>query len=189
MGLKENTSAAHTKAHQTAFAQEMMSGNMSEEKYKKYLWNAYISYDILEDIALSMGVYGPIQEGDHRPLDGIIRQDRILADFKELGGDTNNPPALVAAVNEFKSYIVSELQDDVDGLTAQSFAWHNHLLTSGAETKSKVPGSGTMYGFEDALGTVAEVEADMKLRLKDSMTAEATKGFEYIERMFEQLDA
>jgi len=189
MGLKENTSAAHTKAHQTSFSQEMMSGNMSEDKYKKYLWNAYIAYDILEDIALSMGVYGTIKEGDHRPLDGVIRQDAILADFKELGGDPANPPALVAAVNEFKSYVVGTIQHDKDSLTAQSFAWHNHLLASGAEIKSKVPGSGSMYDFPDALGTVAEVQADFAIRTTEAMTAQATKGYEYIERMFEQLNA
>ena len=59
MSLASLTQAAHQNAERQEFAREMMSGKMSEEKYKTYLYNMWLVYDILEDVALSMGCFGP----------------------------------------------------------------------------------------------------------------------------------
>ena len=49
---------------------------MSEAKYKTYLYNMWLIYDILEDVALSMGCFGSedpkCPDDDPPPLDGLI---------------------------------------------------------------------------------------------------------------------
>ena len=100
MSLESLTQAAKQNADRTEFAREMMAGNLSEDKYKTFLWNAYLVYDILEDVAASMGAFAPMDPSmpaDDLPLDGLQQADDILADFVELGGDPDNPPATVQA--------------------------------------------------------------------------------------------
>ena len=43
--LASLTQAAHRNAERQEFAREMMSGNMSNEKYKTYLYNMWLVYD------------------------------------------------------------------------------------------------------------------------------------------------
>ena len=109
MSLQSLTSASQSNAESTSFAVEMGAGKLSNDKYQKFLWNMYTLYDIMEDVALSMGCFAPkdpqMPAGDE-PLDGLMQADDILADFKELGGDEANPPAVVEAVNEYISHII-----------------------------------------------------------------------------------
>ena len=83
MSLASLTKAAHQNAERQEFAREMMSGNMSEAKYKTYLWNMWLSYDILEDVALSIGCFGPNDPAisdNELLLDGHIQAHVIWAD-------------------------------------------------------------------------------------------------------------
>ena len=81
MSLESLTQAAKQNADRTEFAREMMAGNLSEDKYKTFLWNAYLVYDILEDVAASMGAFAPMDPSmpaDDLPLDGLQQADDIL---------------------------------------------------------------------------------------------------------------
>ena len=59
MSLQSLTSASQSNAESTSFAVEMNAGKLSNEKYLKFLWNMYMLYDIMEDVALSMGCFAP----------------------------------------------------------------------------------------------------------------------------------
>ena len=75
MSLASLTQATHQNAERTEFAREMMSGKMSNDKYTKFLWNAWLIYDLLEDVAMSMGVFAsvdPQMPADDLPLDGLV---------------------------------------------------------------------------------------------------------------------
>lgn len=191
MSLAELTYAAHQNAERQEFARKMMSGEISHEEYKTYLWNMYMLYDILEDVALSMGCFGPQDPSmpdDDLPLDGLTQADDILADFEELGGDPENPPALVPATEEYRSHIVKNCQHDTDKLMAHIYVRHMGDLSGGQMIKDRVPGSGRMYQFAEMNHSVEEMKELIRRRTNDGMAEEANKAFELSTKIFEQLN-
>ncbi len=191
MSLASLTQVAHQNAERQEFARKMMSGNMSTEEYKTYLWNMWLMYDVLEDVALSMGCFGPqdlSMPDDDLPLDGLIQADDIMADFVELGGDPENPPTEVDAVHEYRSHIVTQCQHDPDKLFAHIYVRHMGDLSGGQMIRSKVPGSGKMYAFEEMTHSVEEMKEMIRRRTHDGMADEANKAFEFAVKVFEQLN-
>lgn len=191
MSLASLTGAAHGNAERQEFARKMMSGNMSEAEYRTYLWNMWLVYDILEDVALSMGCFGPqdlTMPDDDLPLDGLTQADDIMADFVELGGDPDNPPTTVPAVEEYRSHIVTKCQHDTDKLMAHIYVRHMGDLSGGQMIKDKVPGSGKMYAFESMTHSVEEMKELIRRRTHDGMADEANKAFEFATKIFEQLN-
>lgn len=189
--LASLTQVAHQNAERQEFAREMMSGNMSEAKYRTYLWNMYLLYDILEDVALSMGCFGPQDPSmpeDDLPLDGLIQADDILADFEELGGDPENPPTVVPATEAYRSHIVTKCQHDTDKLMAHIYVRHMGDLSGGQMIASKIPGSGRMYQFAEMTHSVEEMKGLIRRRTNEGMADEANKGFEFSTQIFEQLN-
>ena len=192
MSLASLTKAAHENAERTEFAREMMSGNMSEDKYKMFLWNTWLLYDLLEDIASSMGCFGPMDPqmpGEDRPLDGLVSADEILEDFKELGGDPDNPPATMAATEEYRSHIVKNIQHDKQKLMAHVYVNHMGDLSGGQMIAKKIPGSGKMYKFEK-LEVSQEIMKDLiRQRVSEDDEIEANIAFGYRTKIYEQLNA
>ena len=192
MSLASLTQAAHQNAERQEFAREMMSGSMSQEKYKTYLYNMWLIYDILEDVALSMGCFGPEDPqmpADDLPLDGLIQADDIWADYTELGGTEDNPPTVVPSTEAYRSHIVKNCQHDKDKLFAHVYVRHMCDLSGGQMIKDKIPGSGKMYQFADMSHSVDEMKNLIRKRTKDSMADEANKAFEFSTKIFEELNA
>jgi heme oxygenase len=189
--LASLTQAAHQNAERQEFAREMMSGNMSEAKYKTYLYNMWLIYDILEDVALSMGVFGPqdlTMPDDDLPLDGLTQADDIWADYEELGGTEANPPTVVAATEAYRSHIIANCQHDTAKLMAHVYVRHMGDLSGGQMIMAKVPGSGRMYQFADMGHSVEEMKALIKRRTTDAMAPEAEIAFAFATQIFEQLN-
>ena len=193
MSLASLTQAAHQNAERQEFAREMMSGSMSQEKYKTYLYNMWLVYDILEDVALSMGCFGPedlSMPDDDLPLDGLTQADDIWADYVELGGaeDGSNPPQIAPSAEAYRSHIVKNCQHDKDKLFAHVYVRHMGDLSGGQMIKGKVPGSGKKYEFADMNQSVDELKNLIRKRTKDSMADEANKAFELSTKIFEELN-
>ena len=192
MSLASLTKVAHQNAERQAFAQEMMSGSMSQEKYKTYLYNMWLIYDILEDVALSMGCFGPedlSMPGDDLPLDGLTQADDIWADYTELGGTEENHPTVVPTTEAYRSHIVKNCQHDKDKLFAHVYVRHMGDLSGGQMIKAKIPGSGKMYSFDAMTHSVDEMKNLIRKRTKDSMAEEANKAFNFSTKIFEELNA
>ena len=191
MSLASLTQAAHQNAERQAFAQEMMSGNMSPEKYKTYLYNMWLIYDILEDVALSMGCFGPEDPqmpDDDLPLDGLTQADDIWADYTELGGTEENHPTVVPTTEAYRSHIIKNCQHDKEKLFAHVYVRHMGDLSGGQMIKGKVPGSGKMYQFAEMNHSVEEMKGLIRRRTHEGMADEAIKGFEFSTKIFEQLN-
>ena len=192
MSLESLTQAAKQNADRTEFAREMMAGNLSEDKYKTFLWNAYLVYDILEDVAASMGAFAPMDPSmpaDDLPLDGLKQADDILADFVELGGDPDNPPATVQATEDYRSHVVKNIQHDKQKLIAHLYVNHMTDLTNGPTLEKKVPGSAKMYKFEDMSHSIEEMKELVSRRFSEDDAIEANIGFGYRLQQYEQLNA
>ena len=191
MSLASLTQATHQNAERTEFAREMMSGKMSNEKYTKFLWNAWLIYDLLEDVAMSMGVFAsvdPQMPGDDLPLDGLVSADEIMEDFKELGGDPANPPATMAMVDEYRGHIVKNIQHDKQKLTAHIWAWHHNDLDKANDMKSKVPGSGKMWSFEKMNHSIEEMKNLIDRRVGDDDEIEVNIANGYKQKLYDQLN-
>jgi|TARA_B110000240_G_scaffold52859_1_gene60383 heme oxygenase len=191
MSLASLTKVAHQNAERQEFAREMMSGNMSNEKYKTYLYNMWLVYDLLEDVALSMGCFGPedlSMPEDDLPLDGLTQADDIWADYTELGGTEENPPQVVPSTEAYRSHIVTNCQHDKDKLFAHVYVRHMGDLSGGQMIKNKVPGSGKMYTFEAMTHSVDEMKTLIRKRTKDSMSDEANISFNFSTKIFEELN-
>ena len=193
MSLASLTQTAHQNAERQEFAREMMSGNMSEAKYKTYLYNMWLVYDILEDVALSMGCFGPEDPqmpGDDVPLDGLIQADDIWADYVELGGaeDGSNPPQIAPSAEAYRSHIVTNCQHDKAKLFAHVYVRHMGDLSGGQMIASRVPGSGRMYAFADMNHSIDEMKALIRRRTTDAMATEANIAFDFSTRIFEELN-
>ena len=188
MSLQSLTSASQSNAESTTFAVEMNAGKLSNDKYLKFLWNMYLLYDIMEDVALSMGCFAPrdpqMPPGDE-PLDGLMQADDILADFKELGGDENNPPEMVKAVKEYRSHIVNNIQHDKQKLMAHIYA--NHMGDLEGKSAGKVPGSGKMYQFSDISVSKEEMKNLLEARVSESDSIECNIAYGYRQQIYEQL--
>ena len=191
MSLQSATLAAHQNAERTEFAREMMSGNMSQEKYKTFLWNIYLVYDLLEDVAASMGAFGPMDPSmpeDDLPLDGLKQADDILADFKELGGDVDNPPATVQATEDYRNHIIKDIQHDRQRLMTHIYVNHMGDLSGGQMLAKKIPGSGKMYKFEDMDHSVEEMKNLIRKRVSEDDAIEANIAFGFRTQQYEQLN-
>ena len=191
MSLQSATLAAHQNAERTEFAREMMSGNMSEEKYKTFLWNIYLVYDILEDVAASMGAFGPMDPSmpeDDLPLDGLKQADDILADFQELGGDVDNPPATVQATEDYRNHIIKDIQHDKQKLMTHIYVNHMGDLSGGQMLMKKIRGYGKMYKCEDMGHSVDEMKNLIRKRVSEDDAIEANIAFGFRTQQYEQLN-
>lgn len=189
MSLASLTQAAHQNAERQEFAREMMSGSMSQEKYKTYLYNMWLVYDILEDVALSMGCFGPedlSMPDDDLPLDGLTQADDIWADYVELGGaeDGSNPPQIAPSAEAYRSHIVKNCQHDKDKLFAHVYVRHMGDLSGGQMIRKRVPGKCKMYDFE---GDVADLKERIRSRINDDMADEAKFVFESSTKLFKEM--
>lgn len=173
--LKELTRQHHDNAERTEFADLLLSGDISPRLYQMYLHAQLKNYNVLES-----AVTVPME------LEPIFRSAQIEQDLQELESIFNleelneNLPS----VNEYISHIHTLLEkDDNEALLAHLYVRHFGDAHGGQIIKRNVPGTGTMYEFEDRKSLIAGVRE----LLHDDMADEAKICFEYAERLFHEL--
>ena len=114
--------------------------------------------------------------------------DDIEADFKELGGDIDNPPATMAATEEYRSHIIKNIQHDKQKLMAHIYVNHMGDLSGGQMLAPKVPGSGKMYKFEAMDHSIEEMKELIRRRVSEDDHIEANIAFGYRTKMYERLN-
>lgn len=180
MQLKELTWENHKKAERKGFAKTLLSGKISPSLYYKYLTNQYYNYVILEDALKSLGL--PIY------LHGVFRAKHILNDMRELEElyDLSYDPYITTPSNaQYVNHIYElERNKEYEKLLAHMYVRHFGDMYGGAIIQSRVPGSGTMYDFDNK----EELKKTLRELLNDDMADEANICFEYAIRLFEELE-
>lgn len=173
--LKELTKAHHDNAERTEFADMLMSGEIPPKLYQEYLHAQLQNYMVLES-AVSI----PIE------LEPIFRSSQIEEDLQELESmfDLEEVEDNFRSTDEYNAHI-QKLQEDEDNnaLLAHLYVRHFGDAHGGQMIKKHVPGSGTMYEFENRAGLIKGVRE----LLNDDMADEAKICFEYAERLFHEL--
>jgi heme oxygenase len=107
-------------------------------------------------------------------LDDLCRANSIYQDYLELWKDTK-PPKLCPTVDQYLKYIKDELAPNPDRLFAHIYVRHMGDLAGGQMIAKRVPGSGTMYKFENG----EELKNKIRSKLNDTMGDEANVAFDF----------
>jgi len=163
MGLREATAELHSKAEKMMFNQRMFRSELSTEEYLNYLiQQSYIFQEI---------------EGRNLPHPNLNRLDAIHNDISELGGYTFK---ISKPTTDYVVYLGDLNQTQ---LNAHIYLNYLALAYGGQMIKSKVPGSGRMYDFDNMQECVGSIRAIQN----DEMADEVNKGFQYIINILDEL--
>ena len=166
MSLRELTAEKHHDAERTEFVKELLGGSITEERYATFLFNLHPIYHVLESFAMI--------NGSMDGLDDLCRANSIYEDYLELWKDTK-PPELCPTVDRYLKYIKDELSPNPDRLFAHVYVRHMGDLAGGQMIAKRVPGSGTMYKFENG----EELKNKIRSKLNDTMGDEANVAFDF----------
>ena len=166
MSLRELTAEKHHDAERTEFVKELLGGSITEERYATFLFNLHPIYHVLESFAMI--------NGSMDGLDDLCRANSIYQDYLELWKDTK-PPELCPTVDQYLKYIKDELAPNPDRLFAHIYVRHMGDLAGGQMIAKRVPGSGTMYKFENG----EELKNKIRSKLNDTMGDEANIAFDF----------
>ena len=166
MDLREATAELHSKAEKMEFNQRMFRGELSTDEYVKYLYQQLFIFDTIE-----------LRSLPHPSLDRI---DNIKADLLELVSSLDVLSNPLPSTLVYVSHITSLTQEE-----CLPHVYLNYLALAygGQMMKTKVPGSGKMYDFENMHEAVGAIRAIQK----DEWADEVNKGFEFIIKIADEL--
>jgi len=172
MSLKELTIKQHQNAERQHFASTLMSGNISEESYLKYIVNQLQCYSVLENHTLFK-----------IPDERLKRVKNIQEDITELQKklQKNNNQLLEMITQSTKDYIkhVKRITNEADFL-AHIYVRYLGDLRGGQMIAKKIPGSGKYYQFENNL----ELANSIYKVINDEMADEAKIAFNFATNLF-----
>jgi heme oxygenase len=177
MSLREITKDLHHEAETTKFAKILLSGKISKEDYKNYLYNLLAVYDPIEWYAARQGMFVN--------MPGLPRLRAIHADFREL--DDGTYCYLTDATRSYVNYL-HEIGNDPSRqhlIKAHLYCRHMGDLNGGLIIKRQVAhvSKGMFYEFEDP----DLLKTTIRQELTDNLGDEARVAFEYAIKMMRDL--
>jgi heme oxygenase len=165
MGLREETAEKHRIAEQKEFNQRMFRGELTKEEYVNYLTQQSL-------------IFNQIEFGNNLPSDSLRRSEKITEDLKELKEQENY--IVLPSTIEYVNYISNLTEEQ---LLPHIYLNYLALAYGGQMMKSKVPGSGRMYDFDNMMECVGSIRAVQK----DEWSEEVNKGFDFLIEIFDGL--
>jgi heme oxygenase len=165
MGLREETAEKHRIAEQKEFNQRMFRGELTKEEYVNYLTQQSL-------------IFNQIEFGNNLPSDSLRRSEKITEDLKELKEQENY--IVLPSTIEYVNYISNLTEEQ---LLPHIYLNYLALAYGGQMMKSKVPGSGRMYDFDNMMECVGSIRAVQK----DEWSEEVNKGFDFLIDIFDGL--
>lgn len=166
MPLKEAIAQKHKKAERMPFNVRMFNGQLSSEAYAGYLVSQRTIFHALESTF-------------YLPHHGFKRVDAINNDLKEL-----NVPILTpdVASQTYANYLITLTQEQAE---PHMYLNYMALLFGGQMMKTKIPGCGAMYEFDN----ISELIRSIRQIQKDEWADEVNRGFDFIIDIFDELEA
>ena len=174
MALKDFTKDLHEQAERNPFAQRLLSGEITAIEYATYLANLEIIYRSIENIAELHGLLEGIED--------IKRTDKIRADLEEFNFNRSALTILPSTL-KYVQYLEELSELSPKDIMAHLYTRHFGDLYGGQILKTKVPGSGTMYDFQDRKELIGKTRA----LLSDDLATEAMNAFIFAIGLFEDL--
>lgn len=170
--LKELTQANHELAEAHPFTKLLLSGKIPENIYADYLFNQLAIYMSLERVAESRELFND--------LPGIQRGMKMGYDFDRLEQKDN-----IKVYPSTQKYIDYINKTDLTNnqILAHIYVRHMGDLYGGQMIKKVVPGSTTMYDFDNR----KELIDALRDKLDVAMAAEANKCFTFAIELFTEL--
>jgi len=172
--LKELTKKEHTLAEKQDFVKVILSRKIHPNFYGVYLYNQYLRYNKLEELAEKKGIFDD--------LNNIKRARRIYRDYQESYSLPNKPPVM-DSVNRYLDHL-DNISDNSQALMANIYVLHSGDLSGGQILARMVPGSGRMYQFD---GDVDKLKEQIKKKTCDEMADEARLTFGYSTELIKDL--
>jgi len=163
--LKEQTHEKHKEAEAQPFIKEIFQKRVETSKYAEYLYQLYLIYHAMENIA------GP-KLGTYEGIPGLYRAEAIFKDFQELAV-ADKTYTIKEPTLKYIQYIMDITEHD--DLIAHMYVRYLGDLNGGQIFAKLVPGSGTMFQFENK----EELTNNFRAKLKDDMGPEACIAFDY----------
>jgi heme oxygenase len=179
MSLKEITKDLHHEAETTKFAKILLSGKITKEEYRLYLYNMLAVYDPIEWYASRHGLF------DNMP--GLPRLNGIHTDFREL--DDGSYCYLTPSTIEYVQYL-HKLGNDPERshlIKAHLYCRHMGDLNGGLIIKKQVAhvSKGAFYEFDNSDALKAQIREE----LTDDLGDEARVAFEFAIKIMRDLYA
>ena len=163
--LKDARAEKHSIVENKQFNQRMISGDLSETEYLHFLIQQYTIFKEIENKQL------------HHP--SLTRCENIKQDILELGG------FILSTLDSTEYYRKYLANLDDESLLPHIYLNYLALLYGGQMIKSKVPGSGKMYDFEDPQTAIASIRAIQQ----DNWAEYAKIGLDYIIDIYDELQS
>lgn len=175
MSLRDAIKDLHDYVENTRFAKLLLSGSITEEVYCDLLNNLIPVYECLESLA-----------SKHHLLDGvedILRVPTMTYDHNELKRNVVTIKPARPIVYDYVKYLKHLAVQNPKLLLAHIYVRHFGDLFGGQIIKKKVPGSGTMYSFNER----QELITKMRAILSDDLGDEARVAMQFAIDIFEAL--
>lgn len=177
MSLKEITKDLHHEAETTLFAKTLLSGKITVDEYKNYLYNLLAIYDPIEWYANRQGMF--------TNMPSLPRLSAIYDDFKEL--DDGSYCYLLPSTLDYAIYLHRMGNDPARRHLIKAHLYCRHMgdLNGGLIIKKQVShiSRGLFYEFDnpDLLKTTIRQE------LTDDLGDEARVAFTWAIKMMKEL--
>ncbi len=167
MTLKEATKEKHQQAEIHEVNRILLSGDITIHRYREYL-----KYQLEVFSTIENNFFFALPHSDMR------RRDRIESDLADLG--EHSMCSDLESVREYCDYLKNLETFQID---AHIYLNYMALLYGGQMIKSKVPGIGSTYDFDNK----GEIIASIRNKQQDSWAYEVNIGFDYTIRIMDEL--
>jgi heme oxygenase len=166
MTLKELTAEKHREAETQPFIKSIFSGKVDTLKYANYLYQLIFVYGAIEGAANGAKLL--------KGIENIQRAKFVEEDWLELIGE--NASRLLPSTKRYIEYLqMGTFWGDEKKIMAHLYVRHMGDLFGGQMLAKLLPGSCTMYKFENRENLILE----MRKRIDVSLADEANLAFQY----------
>jgi heme oxygenase len=167
MGLKEATAEKHKIAERMPFNVKMFRGELSKKEYLHYLHQQASIFQIIEMIGI--------------PHKSLARLRKVFEDIEELMVDVKDDLPILKSMEVYGIYLQKLNRDEI---LPHVYLHYLALMFGGQMMKSKVPGSGRMYDFDDMMEAAGSIRAVQK----DEWADEVNNAFDFMIEIFDELE-